>query len=73
MVTTGEATHVVEAEALPVMAGKGSTLQDMVMMGGQVIETCPVTIPTWAKVSQTDIANHVHLFFKREPWGLAPA
>ena len=73
MVTTGEATHVVEAVALPVIAGKGSTLHDMVMIGGQVIETCPVTIPTWAKVSQTDKANLVHFFFKEEPWGLAPA
>ena len=58
--------------AEPVLAGKGGTLQEMVMGTGQVIVTWPVKIAEWATISHTDKAHHANLLFKEEPWGLAP-
>ncbi len=72
MLTADEVLHVVVAVAVPVFAGPGSTLHDIVFVGGQVIETCPEIGAEWAKASHTDKALHINLFFKEEPWGLAP-
>ena len=72
MILTLWLAHSVEAVALPVLAGLGSTLQDIVMVEGQVIVTCPDNGAMEAKASTIDKVHHANLLLKIEPWGLAP-
>ncbi|MEO7927097.1 MAG: hypothetical protein ABIR93_10265 [Saprospiraceae bacterium] len=67
-----EEAHKVVAVAVPVLAGIGFTLHDMVMVDGQVIVTCPDNGAMEAKASTTDKVHHANLLFKVDPWGLAP-
>ena len=58
------------AEAVPVMPGKGSTLQDIVVGEGQVIVT-------WASVAVShELTNQIaiarKLYLPKEDCGLAP-
>ena len=58
--------------AVPVIEGKGSTLHEMVIVGGQVMETCPRTIVKGANASHTIVAKPISPLFEEKPWGLAP-
>ena len=67
MVTWEDDGQLVVAVAVPVLAGIGGTLQEMVMVGGQVMVTAPFMRVKGAKVSQT--AKNHQLF---RLWGLDP-
>ncbi len=64
--------HCVVAVAVPVVAGTGGTLHEMVIVPGHVMDTCPERGAVEAKASIAKAMNHVNLLFREEPWGLAP-
>jgi hypothetical protein len=68
MVTLEDVGQVVVAVAVPVLAGMGMTLQEMVMVGGQVMETAPFEMVKGASASKMT-CNHVPML---RFWGLDP-
>jgi len=47
----------VVAVAVPVLAGRGGTLQDIVVVGGQVMVTVPLTRVSGARASHTAVIH----------------
>ena len=68
MVTADDEGQFVVAVAVPVLAGIGGTLQEMVMVGGQVMVTAPFIRVNGARANQT-AANHKPIL---RLWGLDP-
>ena len=68
MVTCEDDGQLVVAVAVPVLAGRGGTLQEIVMVVGQVMVTAPFTKVREARVSHTAIIHEPILRL----WGLDP-
>lgn len=68
MVTADDAGQVVVAVAVPVLAGIGGTLQEMVIVVGQVMVTAPFIRVNGARANQTAVIHQPILRL----WGLDP-
>ena len=70
--TLEDRPHKVVAVAVPVLAGVGATLHEMVRVGGQVMVTCPCTNTKGAIASHPARTHIATLLVKGCPWGLEP-
>ncbi len=70
--TAGDNAQRVVPVALPVLAGVGAVLHEIVMVDGQVMVTCPCINTKGPKASHTERTHQATFRLKCAPWGLEP-
>jgi hypothetical protein len=70
--TSEEELQEVVPVAVPVLAGMGGTLQDILILGGHVMDTWPKRLAMVADASRRMLSHPALLLRRSGVWGLAP-